>query len=253
MNAISHPGAVNLSQTSNPVGELTRVVGTLEPYFETGTEGIVWSLHTSGVPGYDGLNCLKKGDDLLVYNPDGTALWAGEIDLEYQRCHQPFPMNPQYGKQAINNMWVNGIQADVDPETWFGWFQSGLPAVAWISSRLPDNAATDSIARTNLLNMNKEREALTWALDSVLSNPDAAWTIIEKENANLAKRIADHAAHFLKYYFDQLHWKALKIDLAGQGMAHTWQLLVALDRAGRTLGGGLKRSVSQPTKRGVMV
>ena len=57
--------------------------GALEPFFETGTEGVIWSLAEYGKSGFDGLYILKNGDDLCVYDnvTDGSVDWEGEIRL----------------------------------------------------------------------------------------------------------------------------------------------------------------------------
>ncbi len=57
--------------------------GCLEPFCETGTEGIIWSLHEYGKAGYDGLNCLSPGDRLTVYSSvrDGDIEWEGRMSF----------------------------------------------------------------------------------------------------------------------------------------------------------------------------
>jgi hypothetical protein len=109
---------------------MTTIKGKLEPFSETGTEGVVWSLHEDGVDGYDGLNCLHQGDYLTIFDPlDITkVIWEGNIDLEFERNYHPFPRNPQYGQQAIFGMWVHGIQRDVEPDDWGIWFFKEYPA-----------------------------------------------------------------------------------------------------------------------------
>lgn len=102
------------------------ISGTLEPFFETGSEGILWSVHETRVPGYDGLNVLKNGDYLIILENEANSekvIWEGVIDLEYETNYRPYPMNPQYGQQAINGYWVNGVQRGFNPEKWFELFR----------------------------------------------------------------------------------------------------------------------------------
>lgn len=104
------------------------IKGQLEPFFETGTEGIIWSIEEPG-KGYEGLHCLKNGDFLKVYKKDTEeVLWEGMIDLEYKRCYQPYPLNPQYGQQAIFGYWIRGLQKSLDPEVWAKMFFDNLKA-----------------------------------------------------------------------------------------------------------------------------
>ena len=109
---------------------MTSIKGTLQAFSETGTEGIIWSIYEDGREGYDGLNGLHGGDHLTIFHPGnpGIVIWEGNIDLEYERNYHPYPMNPQYGQQAIQGMWVRGIQRDVDPDTWGNWFFKEYPA-----------------------------------------------------------------------------------------------------------------------------
>jgi hypothetical protein len=106
------------------------IKGTLDPFAETGTEGIIWSLIDETKSGYDGLFILDNGDYLVVLDPEDSSkiVWEGHIDLEYDRNLTPYPMNPQYSQQAIQGCWVHGIQTDVDPDDWGTWFFKQYPA-----------------------------------------------------------------------------------------------------------------------------
>lgn len=110
-------------------GELL-VSGVLEPFFETGTEGVVWSVYDPRKRGYEGLNQLQNGDHLTVYEPDGVTIrWKGVVRLEYKRNYRPYPMNPKYGQQEVLGYWVHGLQRTLEPEAWARMFFDGLPCL----------------------------------------------------------------------------------------------------------------------------
>lgn len=100
------------------------ITGTLEAFWETGTEGIWWSvdeqLPDPENPNYrsrDGLHILKNGDHLVIRDDKKTVIWEGTIDFDYKTCVV------KYGWQAVRGMYVHGVQKGVDPETWFDWFR----------------------------------------------------------------------------------------------------------------------------------
>jgi hypothetical protein len=77
------------------------IKGKLDPFFETGTEGVIWSVYEDGKQGYAGLHCLQYGDYLTIFDPDVTAniLWEGNIHYDSA-----------------------GIQVGVESEDWTNWF-----------------------------------------------------------------------------------------------------------------------------------
>ena len=105
------------------------ITGNLDPFFETGTEGIIWTLYDETKEGYDGLCSLNDGDHLSIYNDTKTEIvWAGIINFDWETNRIPYPNNPEYGQQAISGYWVHGVQNDVNPEQWGKWFFSRSPA-----------------------------------------------------------------------------------------------------------------------------
>ncbi len=107
------------------------ITGTLFAYFETGTEGVLWSVQDEHYPqSYQGLNVLKKGDQLKIEDPDGQVVFDGIIDLEYESNLEIHPFsNPAWKQQAISGLWVHGVQRGIVPETWMEWFERQYKAV----------------------------------------------------------------------------------------------------------------------------
>ena len=100
----------------------------LRAFFETGTEGILWSICIDN-QGYDGLYVLHDGDELIIYTEDRCAIiWKGIVQLEYERLRTSYPANPESGQQMIFNRWVHGFQVGLQPDVWAKWFLSELPA-----------------------------------------------------------------------------------------------------------------------------
>jgi hypothetical protein len=98
------------------------ISGELHPFFETGTEGVLWSIYEEGKESYDALHVLEDGDHLTVFDPHGETIWTGVVQLEYERRYRPYPQNPQYGQQEVFGFWVHGFQADIEPEQWAEMF-----------------------------------------------------------------------------------------------------------------------------------
>ncbi len=67
---------------------------------------------------------------ISVFNTvsSGETLWNGKVQLEYERGRQPYPLNPQYGQQAVFGYWVHGFEKTLQPEAWGSMFFSHLPA-----------------------------------------------------------------------------------------------------------------------------
>ena len=105
--------------------------GLLEPFSETGSEGVMWSLQEPG-KGYDGLHTLQDGDLLTVFNDTAKKdiLWQGEVKLEFKRNWRSFenPKYPEIGQQEIGGWWVHGFQEGLDPEKWAQMFFDAKPA-----------------------------------------------------------------------------------------------------------------------------
>ena len=89
----------------------------LECFWETGTEGVVWSFVDKSKPGYYELNTIQ-GHHLIVLSDSDEVLWSGIVELEYERLRQTGFRE----QQAINGYWVHGFEKTLSPETWADYF-----------------------------------------------------------------------------------------------------------------------------------
>jgi hypothetical protein len=93
------------------------VYGRLEPFAETGTEGVCWAVSDRRVPGYDGLWILQDLDRLMVLDASGLPMWYGPVKLEYKRQR-----DPQRAQQHVGGFWVHGLHATLGAEAWANMF-----------------------------------------------------------------------------------------------------------------------------------
>jgi hypothetical protein len=135
------------------------VDGRLEPFYETGTEGVIWAVYEDGKSGYEGLHLMEDGDHLTVWNDEGVVIFQGKIDLDREVGWMPFPWTGKphepgffckwireedgtetkpeecrkghseewarersLGQQAALGYWVHGIQRNWDPDAWARMF-----------------------------------------------------------------------------------------------------------------------------------
>jgi hypothetical protein len=189
------------------------LAGQLDPFFETGTEGVIWSLLLPGVPGYDNWVPLADGDRLRIYGAQGTVAWEGPVHLEHQRRYRPYPMNPACGQQEVFGFWVHGFQADVDPEVWATAFFTGMPAVV-----APRKAP-------------KDHGPLAAFLDTVAQDAVAAWAVLQVTAPDLAKRLRQALPHTWAYVHREMHWPAPPLAPGEEGPALV--RLIGLSRARR--------------------
>jgi len=195
---------------------LPTLAGRLTPFFETGTEGVVWAVNVDGLLGYDSLLPLKNGDELVVYGADGAVAWEGTVNLEYQRRHRPYPTNPQYGQQEIFGYWVHGFQTDLEPEAWARPFFQEAPAVV----RPKDHAFPDWRVHQAFLSL-------------LATDPHKAiQEALQRGNREGIKSSLDWA---LKHAYKELGWEHTPTLDTDEDLANAWQRHLALRKAARAL------------------
>lgn len=207
-----------MTHSSNKQG-LLRVVGELDAFFETGTEGVVWSMHWAGIPGYTGLIPFRDGDRIVAYATPTQAAWDIRLQLEYQRRFRPYPLNPKYGQQEINGLWVHGFEKTMDPEKWSEPFFQQAPVVAWVECDSTD-----------------ERLALARAVRRLGTQPEKAWLTFVREAPVLAKRMGSDLSYALTFVGQHtMQWSFAPPLSTDAEHARAWQILMGLDMAKRAL------------------
>jgi hypothetical protein len=114
------------------------IKGPLEEYFETGTEGVYWSIYDeTKLPdkegqyrSYDGLHIIRPGQHLAILY-DGAEIWKGDpglIGTWEAKKHKYFK---QYVKTqhlctqlSFGGMWIHYIPTNVDLGLWYRVFFS---------------------------------------------------------------------------------------------------------------------------------
>jgi hypothetical protein len=105
-----------------------QIFGTLDHYFETGTEGSYYSLDDISKTGYDALNTLKNGDYLQIIENE-IVIWQGEI--AENKTINLAQTAYSYQRQVVNGLIVQWIQDGINPELWHSYFTKKLSAVLY--------------------------------------------------------------------------------------------------------------------------
>src|SRR5450755_215093 len=92
--------------------------GVLDPWIETGTEGVVWTVYENGAIGYEGMIVLRNGDHLKVYDTDNKVLFDDIIQKDEKIGYAPYPMNPDHGQPSALGLWIHWTQSGWTPDNW---------------------------------------------------------------------------------------------------------------------------------------
>lgn len=99
-----------------------KIKGTLNPYFETGTEGVIWSLNEDYKNGYDALVILEAGDELTVFDNYGNIEYRGIVTPDYEMCLTTSRFNPAHVQPSVGGLWVHWLQSGLEPNLWLSYF-----------------------------------------------------------------------------------------------------------------------------------
>jgi hypothetical protein len=101
--------------------------GTTYGFFETGTEGIIWTLLKDGFAGYEAIESIEEGDHLSVFDTDNNVLFEGIIQPDYEAGWMEYPLNPGYGQPSALGYWIHWTQKDWKPDDWAKLFMGETP------------------------------------------------------------------------------------------------------------------------------
>jgi len=96
--------------------------GELQDYFETGTEGVLWSLNDDENFGYDALKIIQEGDHLTILDSLGKEIWSGTIQCDHKSGYRSYPMNPKHGQPCALGYWIHWTQKGFKPDDWARFF-----------------------------------------------------------------------------------------------------------------------------------
>jgi hypothetical protein len=116
---IAHSRSLDVGLRISGENPAAVIHGRLDPFSETGTEGVIWSVQDDISLSYDALHPLENGDHLQVFDERGDIIWTGLVDLEFSRLQH---RQGKWQQQTINGTLVHGFNASQTPEEWTDMF-----------------------------------------------------------------------------------------------------------------------------------
>jgi hypothetical protein len=99
-----------------------RIEGVLYDFFETGAEGMMWSLIDDDNLGREGLHFIEAADHLTICDSLGQEQWSGTIRCDRRSGWRPYPGNPEHGQPVALGCWIHWTQKGFTPDQWARFF-----------------------------------------------------------------------------------------------------------------------------------
>lgn len=112
------PQDPNSAEFNPNMPHLTVYEGVIFPFFETGTEGLLWALQQNGACGYEGLVCLGEGDLVTIHSPQGELLFEGLIKKDHQTGAIPRYEGDPCSQVTALGYWAHWSQEGWAPDSW---------------------------------------------------------------------------------------------------------------------------------------
>ena len=112
---------------------MTTYKGILIDFFETGCEGLMWTLIQDNMKGWEAMLDLKEGDHLKVFDAAGSVLFDDVIKPDWKIGWKEYPLNPGHGQPCAQGYWIHWTQSGWQPDAWATLFLHNPPLRAELS------------------------------------------------------------------------------------------------------------------------